>query len=470
MRLSKGAKAPFLLPGSGIIPSLCQWGLVLFSVFKKKSSPSIDVFKDVISQEYHGINHRDLSHGSLRVIEILQQAGYEAYLVGGGIRDLLLGKHPKDFDVATSAKPAEVQKLFRKSRIIGRRFQIVHVRMGPEIIEVTTFRGSAENSHLRQANASGMLVRDNVFGTVEDDAVRRDFTMNALYYDPSNHEVLDFVGGYDDLEDGVIRIIGDPETRYREDPVRMLRAIRFIGKLGLELEEETAEPIRRLAPLLRDVSASRLFDEILKLLQAGHGQATFPELVKYELLRPLFPQTEALLSEADDPHYQRLIELALLNTDTRLNEGKSVTPAFLYAALHWPQVQNRWEELEAEGHGRTQALAIACSETLDFNQQFIAIPKRFSITIREIWELQVKLEKRHGRRPDSTLEHPRFRAGYDFLLLRERSGEIPGGLGEWWTQYQIADEAQRRDLIASVKDDQDEPPKRRPRRKSKRRD
>lgn len=470
MRLSKGAKAPFLLPGSGIIPSLCQWGLVLFSVFKKKSSPSIDVFKDVISQEYHGINHRDLSHGSLRVIEILQQAGYEAYLVGGGIRDLLLGKHPKDFDVATSAKPAEVQKLFRKSRIIGRRFQIVHVRMGPEIIEVTTFRGSAENSHLRQANASGMLVRDNVFGTVEDDAVRRDFTMNALYYDPSNHEVLDFVGGYDDLEDGVIRIIGDPETRYREDPVRMLRAIRFIGKLGLELEEETAEPIRRLAPLLRDVSASRLFDEILKLLQAGHGQATFPELVKHDLLRPLFPQTEALLSEADDPHYQRLIELALLNTDTRLNEGKSVTPAFLYAALHWPQVQNRWEELEAEGHGRTQALAIACSETLDFNQQFIAIPKRFSITIREIWELQVKLEKRHGRRPDSTLEHPRFRAGYDFLLLRERSGEIPGGLGEWWTQYQIADEAQRRDLIASVKDDQDEPPKRRPRRKSKRRD
>jgi len=470
VRLSKGAKAPFLLPGSGIIPALWLWSLALFSVFKKKSSPSIDVFKDVISQEYHGINHRDLSHGSLRVIEILQQAGYEAYLVGGGIRDLLLGKHPKDFDVATSAKPAEVQKLFRKSRIIGRRFQIVHVRMGPEIIEVTTFRGSAENSHLRQANASGMLVRDNVFGTVEDDAVRRDFTMNALYYDPSNHEVLDFVGGYDDLEDGVIRIIGDPETRYREDPVRMLRAIRFIGKLGLELEEETAEPIRRLAPLLRDVSASRLFDEILKLLQAGHGQATFPELVKHDLLRPLFPQIEALLSEADDPHYQRLIELALLNTDTRLNEGKSVTPAFLYAALHWPQVQNRWEELEAEGHGRTQALAIACSETLDFNQQFIAIPKRFSITIREIWELQVKLEKRHGRRPDSTLEHPRFRAGYDFLLLRERSGEIPGGLGEWWTQYQIADEAQRRDLIASVKDDQDEPPKRRPRRKSKRRD
>ena len=218
------------------------------------------------------------------------------------------------------------RKLFRKARIIGRRFQIVHVRMGPEIIEVTTFRGSAENSHLQQANASGMLVRDNVFGSVEDDAVRRDFTMNALYYDPSNHEILDFVGGYDDLEDGMIRIIGDPETRYREDPVRMLRAVRFVGKLGLQLEADTAEPIRRLAPLLRDVSPSRLFDEILKLLQAGHGQATFPELVKYDLLRPLFPQTEALLGDADELHHQHLIDLALLNTDTRLNEGKSVTP------------------------------------------------------------------------------------------------------------------------------------------------
>ena len=466
----KRGESPFFINGLWYHSVLCHWSLLLFSVFKKKSARSAHIFKDVVTQEYHGINDRDLSHGSLRVIEILQHAGYEAYLVGGGIRDLLLGKHPKDFDVATSAKPAEVQKLFRKARIIGRRFQIVHVRMGPEIIEVTTFRGSAENSHLQQANASGMLVRDNVFGSVEDDAVRRDFTMNALYYDPSNHEVLDFVGGYDDLEDGMIRIIGDPETRYREDPVRMLRAVRFVGKLGLQLEPDTAEPIRRLAPLLRDVSPSRLFDEILKLLQAGHGQATFPELVKYDLLRPLFPQTEALLSEADDQHHQHLIDLALLNTDTRLNEGKSVTPAFLYAALHWPQVQHRWEELEAEGHGRTQALTIACSETLDFNQQFIAIPKRFSVTIREIWELQVKLEKRHGRRPDSTLEHPRFRAGYDFLLLRERSGEIPGGLGEWWTQYQIADDAMRRDLIASVKDDHDEPKARRPYRRSKRRD
>ena len=439
-------------------------------MFKKKSSRSAHIFKNVVTQEYHGINHRDLSRGSLRVIEVLQHAGFEAYLVGGGIRDLLLGKHPKDFDVATSAKPVEVQSLFRKARIIGRRFQIVHVRMGSEIIEVTTFRGSAENSLLQQANASGMLVRDNVFGSVEDDAVRRDFTMNALYYDPSNHEILDFVSGYDDLEDGMIRIIGDPETRYREDPVRMLRAVRFVGKLGLQLEADTAEPIRRLAPLLRDVSPSRLFDEILKLLQAGHGQATFPELVKYDLLRPLFPQTEALLGGADESQHQHLIDLALLNTDTRLNEGKSVTPAFLYAALHWPQVQHRWQELEAEGNGRTQALTIACSETLDFNQQFIAIPKRFSVTIREIWELQMKLEKRHGRRPDSTLEHPRFRAGYDFLLLRERSGEIPGGLGEWWTQYQIADDALRRDLIASVKGDQDGLKARRPRSRCKRRD
>ena len=424
----------------------------------------------MISQEYHGIDHRNLSAGSLKVIEVLQHAGYEAYLVGGGIRDLLLRKHPKDFDVATNAKPVEVQKLFKRSRLIGRRFQIVHVRIGAEIIEVTTFRGSTSNSKLRRANASGMLIRDNVFGSVEDDAVRRDFTMNALYYDPSNHQVLDFVGGYDDLEDGIVRIIGDPETRYREDPVRMLRAIRFTGKLGLSLEDGTSEPIRRLNFLLRDVSASRLFDEILKLLQAGYGRVTFSHLLGHSLLEPLFPNTFDLLESSEHAHYRELIDLALSSTDTRLAEGRSVTPAFLYAALHWPQVHNRWQGLATEGHGRTQSLAIASSETLDLNQQFIAIPKRFCTTIREIWDLQVKLEKRHGRRPDSTLEHPRFRAGFDFLLLRERSGEIVAGLGEWWASYQVSDESRRREMVASVKEEFEEGPKWHSRRKNKRRD
>ncbi len=442
----------------------------MFSVFKRKGPQHVGVHKVVISQEYHGIDHRNLSDGSLKVIEVLQNAGYEAYLVGGGIRDLLLRKHPKDFDVATSAKPMEVQKLFKRSRLIGRRFQIVHVRIGAEIIEVTTFRGSTSNNKLRRTNASGMLVRDNVFGSVEDDAVRRDFTMNALYYDPSNHEVLDFVGGYDDLEDGIVRIIGDPETRYREDPVRMLRAIRFTGKLGLSLEDGTSEPIRRLNLLLRDVSASRLFDEILKLLQAGYGRITFSHLLRHSLLKPLFPNTFDLLESSDNTYYRELIDLALSSTDDRLAQGKSVTPAFLYAALHWPQVHHRWRGLTTEGHGRTQALAIASSETLDLNQQFIAIPKRFCTTIREIWDLQVKLEKRHGRRPDSTLEHPRFRAGFDFLLLRERSGEIMAGLGEWWAHYQVSDEFQRREMVASVKEEFEEAPKRRSRRKNKRRD
>lgn len=424
----------------------------------------------MISHEYHGIDHRDLSHGSLKVIETLQLAGFQAYLVGGGIRDLLLNKHPKDFDVATNAKPYEIQSLFKKSRIIGRRFQIVHVRVGSEIVEVTTFRGSAENNQKQQANASGMLVRDNVFGKVEEDAVRRDFTMNALYYDPSTNEVIDFVGGYDDLEDGVIRVIGDPETRYREDPVRMLRAVRFVGKLGLKLEAQTADPIKTLAPLLREVSPSRLFDEILKLLQAGYGYATFQALIKHDLLRPLLPQTNNLLSENNDTAYLALIDLVLTNTDKRINQGQSVTPAFLYAALHWPAVHDRWHALDAEGHGRSQALAIACSETLEFNQQFIAIPKRFSITIREIWDLQLKLEKRHGRRPDSTLEHPRFRAGYDFLLLREQVAEITSGLGEWWTQYQSADEVKRRELIGSVQADGSFLQKRSPRSRLKRRE
>lgn len=432
----------------------------MFSKLTKRLAPPvvpaaapIEVFRDEISQEYHGIRHGDLSPGSLRVIETLQRAGFQAYLVGGGIRDLLLDMHPKDFDVATNATPAQIEALFKRSRAVGRRFQIVHVRMGPEIIEVTTFRGRAEDSHHQQTNAQGMLVRDNVFGSVEDDAVRRDFTMNALYYDPSSHQVIDFVGGYDDLEDQLIRIIGDPETRYREDPVRMLRAARFVGKLDLDLDEATAEPIPRLAGLLRDVSASRLFDEVLKLLQAGFGQATYHCLREFGLFGQLFPETEAILARGDDPHYARLIEIALSNTDARLNAGKSVTPAFLYAAIYWPSVHQRWQDREAEGMPRAQALAVAGAETIDRNQPYVAIPKRFTQGIREIWELQAKLERRDGRRPDSTLTHPRFRAGYDFLLLREESGELPAGLGAWWTAYQVADEAKRRALIAAVRDE-----------------
>ncbi len=423
----------------------------MFSVFKKPKSEGTEIFRDSISSEYHGIVHSDLSPGSLRVISKLQNAGFEAYLVGGGIRDLLLGRHPKDFDVATNAKPNEIQRLFKKSRIIGRRFQIVHVRIGPEIIEVTTFRGSAKNSQDQQANASGMLVRDNVFGTVDEDAVRRDFAMNALYYNPIQHEILDFVGGYDDLEDGIIRLIGDPERRYREDPVRMLRAVRFVGKLGLSLDTPTADPIKSLAPLMRDVSASRLFDEVLKLLQAGYGLNTFQELLKYDLLNPLFPKTYKILMETKRQNYVKLINLALKNTDSRLARGQSVTPAFLYAALLWPQVQIRWQKLNAEGHSRSKALNLATYETLDFNQQFVSIPKRFSIAIREIWDLQLKLEKRFGKRPDSTLEHPRFRAGYDFLLLRHESGELLEDLGPWWTAYQEADEPGKKTLIQSLK-------------------
>ena len=284
--------------------------------------------------------------------------------------------------------------------------------------------------------------------------------MNALYYDPSNHQVLDFVGGYDDLEDGIVRIIGDPETRYREDPVRMLRAIRFTGKLGLSLENDTSEPIRRLTLLLRDVSASRLFDEILKLLQAGYGRVTFSHLMQHGLLKPLFPHTFDLLESSDNGVYLSLIDLALRNTDARLAEGKSVTPAFLYAALHWPQVHHRWQELAAEGHGRTQSLTIASSETLDLINNTSQSQNASCATIREIWGLQVKLEKRHGRRPDSTLSTQVSR-WLRLLLLRESAGEIMAGLGEWWTNYQVSDESQRRELVASIEEDFEEVPKRR---------
>jgi len=461
VRLAKGARAPFLLSGSGIIPALCLWSLELFSVFKKKRSPSVDVFKDVISQEYHGINHRDLSHGSLRVIEILQQAGYEAYLVGGGIRDLLLRKHPKDFDVATSAKPAEVQKLFRKSRIIGRRFQIVHVRMGPEIIEVTTFRGSAENSHLQQANASGMLVRDNVFGTVEDDAVRRDFTMNALYYDPSNHEVLDFVGGYDDLEDGVIRIIGNPETRYREDPVRMLRVIRFAAKLSFDIEPRTKETIRECAPLLQEIPAARLFDEFLKLFMAGHGNPTFHMLLVHNLLSALCPSAAEAITK--DPSFKGMVSMAMANTDQRVKDGRPVTPAFLLAALLWPAVKTRASQLSLEDMPPSQAINSAGQQVTAETCQSMSIPKRFSIPMREIWELQVKLERQQKRRLKDTLSGRRFRAAYDLLLLRAQAGHGVDAAVSFWTEQQRL----YPDLVGSAKpaDDRQHFKRRRPRRR-----
>ncbi len=412
----------------------------------------------IIPRDEHEISRKFISDGALKVIARLRAAGFQGYLVGGGVRDLLLGMHPKDFDVATDAKPEQIRELFRNSRIIGRRFKIVHVRFGPEIIEVTTFRGahSAAEDDDEQADVpgsmrseSGMLLRDNVYGTLEEDAIRRDFTVNALYYTTENFAVYDYTGGLQDLRNKSIRIIGDAETRYREDPVRMLRAVRFAAKLDFSIERNTAEPITRLAPLLRDIPAARMFDEILKLLMAGHGLATYRLLCEYGLFEILFPATAAAIA-IGLPCSDELIDAALLNTDRRIADGKPVTPAFIYAALLWPALQQEMSSLTAQGITEQPALQQAIQTTLDRQLRHTSIPRRFSQPMREIWELQWRLPRRDSRRIQNLLEHPRLRAGYDFLLLREQVGEATSDVGQWWTEFLAADEDQRSHLLRTV--------------------
>jgi len=407
----------------------------------------------VLPRDQHTISRKHISDSALKVMSRLHNAGFSAFLVGGSVRDLLLGMKPKDFDIATDARPEQVREVFRNSRIIGRRFKIVHVRFGPEIIEVTTFRAghgpigsdddedSPDPRHAARSE-EGMLLRDNVYGTVEEDAIRRDFTVNALYYTTRNFAVYDYTSGVRDLEERVIRIIGDAETRYREDPVRMLRAVRFAAKLDFSIEEKTAEPIARLAPMLGAVPAARMFDEVLKLLMAGHGAATYELMLDYGLFDPLFPGTAAAIEHNDE-----LIVQALYNTDDRIKAGKPVTPAFIYAALLWPALQAEMKRLEGMGVPEQPALQQAAQAVIERQQQHTAIPRRFSQPMREIWELQWRLPKRDGRRIQNLLDNPRLRAAYDFLLLREQAGEELDGLGQWWTDFLNADDDHRAHLI-----------------------
>ncbi|MDB6061597.1 MAG: pcnB [Verrucomicrobiaceae bacterium] len=378
--------------------------------------------------------------------------------MGGGVRDLLLGIRPKDFDVATDARPEQIRELFRSSRIIGRRFKIVHVRFGSETIEVTTFRAShniddADSEPTKNTQAirsdSGMLLRDNVFGSVEEDAIRRDFTINALYYTTENFAVYDYTNGMQDIENRLIRIIGDAETRYREDPVRMLRAVRFAAKLDFAIEEATARPIRELAHLLTDISSARMFDEVLKLFMGGFAEATFQHMQTHGLFAPLFPATAAAI-DAGQPLAEELILRALRNTDLRITEGKPITPAFIYAALLWPALQQQMAEISQQGVQESLAIQQAIHITLERQQRHTGIPRRFSQPMREIWELQWRLPRRDARRIQNLLEHPRLRAAYDFLLLREQSGEELDDIGAWWTQFLSADEEQRPQLLRQL--------------------
>jgi poly(A) polymerase len=425
----------------------------------------------VIPESEHQIPRQRLDDNAMKVVYRLRDEGYDAYLVGGCIRDLLLNKHPKDFDVATSAHPEEAEELFRRSRLIGRRFKLLHVRFGREVIEVATFRAghdhedNPDGEHGRQAE-SGMILRDNVYGTIEEDALRRDFTINALYYCVHDYSIHDFADGYKDIQQRQIRMIGDPEDRYREDPVRMLRAARFAAKLGFEIEEQTAAPIHRLGSMITRIAPARLFDEALKLLQSGHGEASFRQLKRFELFKTLFPQTDDMLDSEDYP-VETLVLNALANTDRRLAQNKSVTPAFLFAALLWYPMQRRMQEILDEGdQPPLPSLHQAANEVLSQQVRSTAIPRRFSGPVRDIWELQLRLPQK--RRAEQTMGHPRFRAAYDLLLLRENSGEDLGGLSQWWTDYQNTDENQRQSMTQSPKGEgSDKPRRRRRRRKSK---
>ena len=513
----------------------------------------------VIPREQHAISRKDISENALKVMYRLNKAGYEAWLVGGGVRDLLLGKKPKDFDVTTNATPEQVRKLFRNCRLVGRRFRLAHVMFGPEIIEVATFRGHHEGNvsdrttsqrgqngmllrdnifgsieedaqrrdftinslyysvadftvrdyvggmkdlkdgvirlaHVMfgpeiievatfrghhegnvsdrttsQRGQNGMLLRDNIFGSIEEDAQRRDFTINSLYYSVADFTVRDYVGGMKDLKDGVIRLIGNPETRYREDPVRMLRAVRFAAKLGMRISPETAEPIPRLATLLNDIPPARLFEESLKLLQAGYGYETYKLLCEYHLFQPLFPTITRYFTENGDSPMERIIEQVLKNTDTRIHNDMRVNPAFLFAAMFWyPLLETAQKIAQESGLTYHDAFALAMNDVLDEACRSLAIPKRLTTLTRDIWQLQLRMSRRQGKRAWKLLEHPKFRAAYDLLALRaevERNAELQR-LVKWWGEFQVSAPPDQKGMLNEL--DEEPSPRRRTRRPRKR--
>lgn len=407
----------------------------------------------VIPRAEHSISREDISDNALKVMYRLNNAGYSAYLVGGCVRDLMLGHKPKDFDVVTNATPEQIKGLFRNCRLIGRRFRLAHIVFGREIIEVATFRGHHnDDSALAKQDDQGQLVRDNVFGTIEEDAERRDFTFNAMYYDVATFSVTDFAQGINAIKRLEVELIGDPEVRYREDPVRMLRAVRFAAKLDMKITQRTGAPIHELGHLLSNIPPARLFEEILKLFLSGKGLKTFRLLREYKLLDPLFPMLSTALATKDSREVQ-LIEKVLENTDLRINTGQRVTPAFLLATIMWYPVEEHAMKLQTEaGLNAHDAFNIAMGDVLNRQSQRIMIPKRFSTVVRDIWSLQQRLPRRFGRRAYQLLSHPKFRAAYDFLLAR---GQIEGGanleLADWWTAFQDAAPSAQKKMLNTLR-------------------
>lgn len=403
----------------------------------------------IIPKKDHSIVQSHISKQALSVLTRLHQGGFQAYLVGGSVRDLLVGLKPKDFDVATDAHPEQVHRLFRNSRLIGRRFKLVHVFFGREIIEVATFRAHHPGTSHPEGHqsATGMLMRDNIYGTMEEDAWRRDFSINALYFDVTNFSVLDPTGGMGDLAQGIIRILGNPVDRYREDPVRMIRALRIAAKLNFKLEPHTAKPIFDLKSNLTHVSHARLFEELIKLFHSGHANKAFDLLRHYELFAILFPLTEATLMHESE-HALKLIEQCCKNTDARIAQGQSLNPGFLMAVLLWPPVQQRATSLKKEGHKPYGALLMAMNQIINEQTPLVAIPRRFSLLMKEIWLLQAPLEQRLKRRISGIFNHPRFRAAFDFLALRAQAGETQlHPAVQWWQSYQEASPAMREEIL-----------------------
>ena len=388
----------------------------------------------IIPRSEHGISRNNIDESALKVLYRLHKAGYQACLVGGAVRDLLLGKHPKDFDVATDATPEQVNSLFRNCRLIGRRFRLAHIHFGRHIIEVATFRGHHGESQSGHLDESGRILRDNVYGEIEDDVWRRDFTVNALYYNISDYSVIDYVGGYEDVKQARLRLIGDPDARYREDPVRMLRAVRFAAKLGFSIDESCQQFILEQGALLRDIPSARLYEEVLKMFHTGHAIQSFQGLREYRLLEHLFPEATAALDNNETAC--TFLHLAMQSTDERIAQDLPVTPAFLFAALLWAPLQVRVEKRLADGEPYALALQKSATSLVSEQVRHVSIPKRFTTVMRDIWSLQSRFRHRTGKRVNSVFAHAKFRAAYDFLCLRAEAGEDVREDCQWWTDYQ----------------------------------
>lgn len=424
---------------------------------KNAQPPHLKYREFTVDAGLYGISQKNFPNNALAIVKKLLSHGYEAYIVGGAIRDLLLDKSAKDFDIATSARPEEIQKIFgRQCRLIGRRFRLAHVVFGREVYEVSTFRAEHHldaNEKMSKTSETGMLLRDNVYGTLREDAERRDFTVNALYYDVAHNLIFDFFDGIQDLKIGQLRLIGEPRLRYQEDPVRMLRAIRFMAKLEMFLAPETDAPIRHMAGLLKHIPAARLFEESLKLLQAGSGLKTSELLRKYGLFEPLFPVLTPFLSTQEETPSEKMLRKALTATDERIRDDLRVNPAFLFAALLWYPLREKIDELKNEGGLNTaDAAALAANEVLAQSCRALALHRRHTGVIRDIWALQFQFSKRTAKRAQQTLEHIKFRAAFDLLVLR---AEIEGGdlveLSAWWHEFQFSNEAQREALLKQIK-------------------